>query len=253
MSLVLATISDGTEADAADVNQYKTAIETLAGAGWDDTGSGDLDVEELSDEVKAARGGLASLDTRLDVSLNNDGTIKNGAITAQAQINLGDAAATNGDAVRYQELIAEHSAGGLHTGTGWPKFLYHDSSQSAAAHTDAAALPEYDNDVIGTTMVVLRLAVQKVAAFNTIGLRGQYYASSITKEPDIGIAMGGASAQKAMAVASAWTDFDEDDVELDVSGLVNGTTYELTVSIINDGTGTALGKLRYLSVLAYTA
>lgn len=57
MSLSLVTISDGTTADAADVNQYKTAIETLAGAGWDD-GAGDLDVEELSDAVKTPGDGL---------------------------------------------------------------------------------------------------------------------------------------------------------------------------------------------------
>jgi len=58
MSLVLAEVEDGvTAVDELSVNQYKTAIETLAGAGWDDS-AGDLDVEELSDAVKTPGDGL---------------------------------------------------------------------------------------------------------------------------------------------------------------------------------------------------
>lgn len=58
MSLVLAEVEDGvTAVNELSVNQYKTAIETLAGAGWDDS-AGDLDVEELSDAVKTPGDGL---------------------------------------------------------------------------------------------------------------------------------------------------------------------------------------------------
>ena len=54
-------------------------------------------------ELVNARGAMASVDARLDVSLNANGTVGGNAITAQSQVNLGDAAAVNGDAVRYKE------------------------------------------------------------------------------------------------------------------------------------------------------
>lgn len=58
MSLTLTTVQDGvTAVNAASVNQYKTALETVAGAGWDDS-AGDLTVKELSDAVKTPGDGL---------------------------------------------------------------------------------------------------------------------------------------------------------------------------------------------------
>lgn len=72
MSLVLTEVEDGvTAVDELSVNQYKTAIETLAGAGWDDS-AGDLDVEELSDAVKTPGDGLEYTGGNLAVDLAAD-------------------------------------------------------------------------------------------------------------------------------------------------------------------------------------
>ena len=72
MSLVLTEVEDGvTAVDELSVNQYKTAIETLAGAGWDDS-AGDLDVEELSDAVKTPGDGLEYAGGNLAVDLAAD-------------------------------------------------------------------------------------------------------------------------------------------------------------------------------------
>jgi len=97
-------------------------------------------------EMVNARGSLGSIDARLDVSLNENGTVRGNAITAQSQINIGDAAAVNGDAVRYNEYsVHTHPVSGT---VGEFVVLFADRSVSAAADTPPAGLPVYTRTAI---------------------------------------------------------------------------------------------------------
>ena len=62
--------TDGTAFDAAYWTSVGTAIDTLCHS----SGNPTVTPADIIDEVVLARGGLASLDTRLDVEHNNDGT-----------------------------------------------------------------------------------------------------------------------------------------------------------------------------------
>jgi hypothetical protein len=94
-------ISTGAAANASTINSPLSQLDTQ--------------VTAHNTEIVNARGSEASIDARLDESLNADGTIAANSITAQSQLNLSDAAAVNGDLVRYQEFTQEHAAGGGHS------------------------------------------------------------------------------------------------------------------------------------------
>ncbi len=67
------TGQDGTSVDKAYFDAYDVAINALI----HDSGNATVTPADIIDEVVTARGSLASLDARLDVSLENDGTLKN--------------------------------------------------------------------------------------------------------------------------------------------------------------------------------
>ncbi len=80
--------NDGTVFDAAYWTSVGTAIDTLCHS----SGNPTVTPADIIDEVVLARGGLASLDTRLDVEHNNDGTHNLPATVASIsdiQANLG--------------------------------------------------------------------------------------------------------------------------------------------------------------------
>lgn len=62
-----------------DLNRIRNEIKVTKGtATWETTPTDDL--EGVVSEVQTARGSLGSLDTRLDISLNENGTLKNSAV-----------------------------------------------------------------------------------------------------------------------------------------------------------------------------
>lgn len=70
--------TDGTLLDETLFAAIKAAIE----AAYESTGNPTVSAADIIDEVVAARGSLGALDTRLDVAINEDGTLK--AIAGQA-------------------------------------------------------------------------------------------------------------------------------------------------------------------------
>lgn len=78
----------GTAMDVAWFDAWAAAINAVVHSATNPTIAG----KDVIDEVKNARGSLANLDTRLDVSLNEDGTLKTQAnlvTTAQAKTMVG--------------------------------------------------------------------------------------------------------------------------------------------------------------------
>jgi len=77
-----------------------------------------LDTQITANTVQLvnAGGSMGTIDARLDVALNENGTIKTSAvsITAQSQVSLASAAVAGGDAVRYDEFTVAHTSAGAH-------------------------------------------------------------------------------------------------------------------------------------------
>jgi hypothetical protein len=163
MPLSLSTIVDGTVADAADVNQYKTAIETLAGAGWND-GSGDLDVEELSDAVKTPGVGLEYSGGDLRISAAAAGNGLTGGAGSALAVNVdGSTIEINADTLRVKDsgiAVAKMAASAL-SGKGNTAarpaaakagYLY-VNTQTAAIERDTGAAFEEVTGVISAANV----------------------------------------------------------------------------------------------------
>ena len=266
MGLNLTTIVDGTTADAADVNQYKSAIETLAGAGWDD-GAGDLTVEALSDEVSAARGSAASLDARLDAEHGADGTHKPGIIgNAEVAASAGiegskvSAATTTQRGTVELATDGERSAGlalqandsGLLTPTqkidltdGGETTLhthpagsvplsrdtvYMDATIGGQDGVEAASLPEYKNTSTGTggddLEAKIRFAMYLGGSEDQIELNCRAYRTAGAGTAVVRMGISGLSESTTIS-ATSWADTR---VSLDISTLSRGL-YEVTVDL----------------------
>lgn len=132
-------IAYGAEATSAVVNSPLSELDTQLTA--------------TQAEVTAARGSKSSLDARLDISLTDAGLIAAGAVSAQSMISLNTAAATDGDAVRYQEFVAEHAANGTHSTSATIITKQAQVALDAAATTngDAVRYEEFSaqHDAIG--------------------------------------------------------------------------------------------------------
>lgn len=73
---------DGTVVNASFLDTIKTAINNQVLSSTNPT----LTPEDIIDEVVTARGSIATLDGRLDVSINEDGTLKSSALTSYATV-----------------------------------------------------------------------------------------------------------------------------------------------------------------------
>lgn len=110
------TKTDGTLFNQALTDAMKSAIEAVVHSTTNPT----ITPEDIIDEVKNARGSLSTLDARLDVSLNEDGTLKSQAGTAT---NADLQAATGARNVSKNSNLCSWSAGAAaapdnHTLTG---------------------------------------------------------------------------------------------------------------------------------------
>jgi len=186
-------------------------------------------------EIVNARGSLGSIDARLDVSLNENGTVRGNAITAQSQINIGDAAAVNGDAVRYQEYVAHtHSSDFIN--------IFSRRSESAATDTDAAAIDHFiRTDVNSNLVYFIRTAHWKRANVNALYLTGWKSNTSATLEGTIRLTCGAETADEAVATGIGATNFS---LALDISALNNNESHNVTVIMrYAGGVGGATGQI----------
>jgi len=82
---------DGTVVDVAFLDAWRDAINTQVASATNPT----IKPKDTIDEVVAARGSLGTLDTRLDVSINEDGTLKTQSIYATVTQLLGGIGGVN--------------------------------------------------------------------------------------------------------------------------------------------------------------
>ena len=242
---------------------YHTAIAVgaAADAATFNTRYSDLDTQITAHntEIVAARGGLASIDTRLDVSLNNNGTIRNdavtagtiadNAITAQSEINLGDAAAINGDAVRFNEYsVHTHPISGTYASFIQ---LYGDNKTGEGVDTAADPLPEYSRtDNNSNWIEVIRVALYKRASMDYIVLTGNKQNTSATLEGSIRLTVGGQTTTEAVAALGAAVFA----LGLDISALADDLTYTIVVDMrYAGGVGGATGQINLENVQIWGA
>jgi len=209
MGTYFTAIAVGADADAATFNAPMTELDTQ--------------LISLSTEIANARGSQSSLDGRLDTALTEAGAIATGAVSAQSQVNLGDAAAANGDAIRYQEFTDEHAAGGAHDEVMWHKAVFVDRTIGGANGVAAATLPTYEYDDPGITAdeVKCRFVFQKMSSggHSNLEVHAEVYVDDVTQPSYLKLGLAG-SDEKAEITATAWGTFYK--IELDISGLAAG-------------------------------
>lgn len=134
-----------------------------------------------------------------------------------------------------------------------PGIIWSQSSQSAADNTNAPALPEHKSTDDLDFLEAIRFAYQKQPGVDNLAIRGQYY-----QDPTVNatiriknVTTTDVSTGFIAGEEGDWTDFDETDDVLDISGLSDGETYEFILQLeVAITTGDPV-TVRHLAVVVY--
>lgn len=223
--------TDGTEVDKAFVDQIYDQIDDQAHSTTNPT----IKPKAITDEVVAARGSKASLDARLDVALNEDGTPKAGAGTTQDVV----AATLPQSNVVLNETFIIWAAGDSAAPSGWTL-----AGTGAAAARAGTGLGDTNRKVgdfcakltFGTTTLTLSQDVLPAAAFSrvnhlqgtTVGL-GAWVKAATGTQARIYVTDG---------VVTTYSDYHAGDGSwtwLSLSHDISGSASKLTVGISVEG------------------
>lgn len=230
------TVTDdsGTKQDGTVINKTLTDAmrDAIEDAIESPTNPGDT-VVEIIDEVVAARGSEASLDDRLDVSLNEDGTLKSSAVSTTSigsqvgQIDLvvngrfslwpsGAAAAPGGWTLTTSTLAR--------TGAGEADTFTFGNGKYAAKLTGAGNLSQ---DIVGSTLFADRYT----------GLRSRDVSAVVRVKTSVPSSGRIAITDGVLTTYSSYHTGGGGEEDLTVVHSISPTATKLTVQLLNDQTG----------------
>jgi len=234
-------------------------VSDFAGTGLEDDGSENLRIAAAAAGDGLTGGGGSALAVNVDdstieiatdtVQVKSGGIggtqLATGAVSAQAKVDLSDAAAANGDAIRYEEFTAEHSAAGAHNGNHVSSIIYCDTSVGGTSGSAAASLTEYDYDDPGADNEEAKIKFAFMRPMSSLtDLVVHFEAKRDGASPNcyVKVDVGGQS-QETEITDGSWTEYN---VRIDASSLTVDNVYECTISLHWAGEVPASGNTVYM-------